>query len=409
MLTQLPFIGLSVALGGGGGGGGFVIAVQGFDQETTTTTQSITTPTLSGITPDATLIIGTLHEPSNDPGETSAIAYSIGVIGDGVNYYVGNGLRDGTTSTVASRYSGDDAAMRALVSLTTNFKAAGVHVSGGFELTYSAADSTQISAMAISFSGSASVGTIPLGNGTSPITETAVGFQPDALIVIGANRQFSTTSNVAPFQFSFGFALSDGTQICVAAREDNSLAQGGPLMTICTDSAAAQLENTPSVSKMVTSNFDTDGFDITPSAGQGSDDLFYIALSGTNFAIAQFTTPTATGPSTITGAGFTPSAAIVVLTNLESVDALGATDDNQGGFAIGLLADDAWAAGYRSDSGAETIDAACQLANVALMGPSATDCDAIKASFVEWTSDGVTLNFSAVQGAAKKGFILFVE
>jgi hypothetical protein len=31
------------------------------------------------------------------------------------------------------------------------------------------------------------------------------------------------------------------------------------------------------------------------------------------------------------------------------------------------------------------------------------------ATFAAWTSDGVTLNYSAVQGTGKKGFILFVE
>jgi hypothetical protein len=46
---------------------------------------------------------------------------------------------------------------------------------------------------------------------------------------------------------------------------------------------------------------------------------------------------------------------------------------------------------------------------VAIMGASATDCDAIKGTFTAWTSDGVTLNLSATQGTAKKGFILFVE
>jgi hypothetical protein len=45
---------------------------------------------------------------------------------------------------------------------------------------------------------------------------------------------------------------------------------------------------------------------------------------------------------------------------------------------------------------------------VALLGASGTTTAAISATLVSFDSDGMTLNYSAVQGTGKKGFVLFI-
>lgn len=265
----------------------------------------------------------------------------------------------------------------------------------------------------LAFAGSdtqAKSGVIALGTGTSAITVSGVGFQPDVIILMSHNDDIAA-GETNLLQGTFGFATSDGTQRSVGWVEVNSETTGKPWQALLTDCGAQAKLNTNSSQKMVIGGFGSDGFTVTPSTSQGSDDLIYLALKFTGRAvkIIDFTTPTSTGTQSITGVGFTPQAAIVVLTNLEAVDSQSATStDQQGGLSISLLGDEVLSTSWRIDSGASVTSTGSQSIVGSVIGPSAIDEDAAIAT-AAFTSGGMTLNYSAVQATGKKGFILFIE
>ena len=390
-------------------------AVQDIATGTATGSTSYTSATITGLTPAATLLMGSIHAIANDPGETPTASMTWGIIQDTLDYNLTNKSADNVASTDNVRDSSSVSFPYYLFDAGGSGVeiATGANISGGLSLNYSTNDATDRRAMSVSFAGSnvsAKAGIIPLGTGTTAITVSGVGFQPDAIILLGNNDDMDT--GTAIFQCTFGVATADGTQRSVSWRELHAATSGAPSQNISTTAGAGQNSGGGTASEIVIGGFGADGFTATPSASQGSDDLLYLALKFTGGAckIVDLTTPTSTGSSTISGAGFTPRFALVVITNLEAVDSVaGTTSDLQSGLGISFVGDEQWATSWRIDSGADPTDTASQCSNAAIMGPSATDCDAILASFTAWTSDGMTVNYSAVQGTAKKGFVLFIE
>lgn len=399
--------------------GDITIAVQDFTTGTATGSFDYTSSTITGLTPDAALIIGALHDPANDPGETAGASWVFGLASSAS----GNFLRGRSRTALANSQVTCELGTTPDIELTPNAslpaeKAASTSViSGGINLNYTTNTSPSRRFYYVAFAGpdmSAFQGTAVLNTDTSAEDITAPGFEPDA--VIGLYSSYTLDSSSSPLVLSFGIATNDGTQRCVTYSETTVVTPSRPFMSLLNDSIGALISDTTGAltHKLTAGDFDASGFSITRSASFGTASGFgYLALNfgGRQFKLVDFTTPTSTGNSTITGTGFTPSFALAVLTNLETLnDFPGSTSDNMSGFSIcSIGSDEQWAASYRIDSGAATTSTASQVKAAAIMGASATDCDAILGSFVAWTSDGVTINYSAVQGTGKKGFILFVE
>jgi hypothetical protein len=396
-----------------------VFAVQDFDTGTATGAQSFTTSTITGVTPKAALVIGALHETANDPGETAAMSLTIGMVDATAGMRSRAHSRDNTASTATGSRIDTNLAFQMRNVSGSDFKSAtGTTTSGGISLNFTQNTAPDTRSLFAAFAGadtSGKVGSRALGTGTSAQDITTVGFEPDVVIFAMAGQ--NAASSNSPMHINFGIAVNDGgvTQRSVMWNETNALADSRPFQAIRTDCAVGELSSTDgSVAyKVVASDFDASGFSLTCSASAGSDTVIYTALkfTGRQFKLVDVTTPTSTGSFTITGAGFTPRFALLVLTNLETLDDHpGATDDKQSGFSVCCIGpDEQWSASWRINAAEATTDTASQVSNVAIMGASATDCDAIKGTFTAWTSDGVTLNLSATQGTAKKGFILFVE
>lgn len=397
-------------------GSDVVFAVQDFVTGTSTGAQSFTSATITGVTPAAALVLQPNHDPTNDPGETAILSVGFAAIQGTTDLSAFSWSRDNNAST--SVFSSANAKGHQVFnnSGSTVKQADGQTVSGGIELNYTTNTSPSLRGAFAAFAGadvSAKAAEVNLGTGTSAIDITAPAFEPDVVLLFGNGFQFNGAAGT-PFFYTFGICTNDGTQRCVMWAETGSLADSRPFQTLRDDCAGGRIaDSTGALTyKTTVSDFDANGFSITPSASASSNRIAYLAIKTTDrqVKLADFDTPTATGSHTITGAGFTPRFALAVVTNLEAVnDHPGSTSDNQAGFAACFIGDEQWAASWRINAGEATTDTASQLSNVALMGASATDCDAIKATFTAWTSDGVTLNFSAVQGTAKKGFILFIE
>jgi hypothetical protein len=136
-----------------------------------------------------------------------------------------------------------------------------------------------------------------------------------------------------------------------------------------------------------------------------------LSFGGRQFKLIDYTTPTSTGSQAITGAGFTPQYALLILTNLESTDPTFSisTSTLMGGLSICVIGDEQWSTAISIQSGADPSNTATFTGNYAAISPSSTSAQAGLATLTSFDSDGMTLNWSAVQGTGKKGFILFIE
>jgi hypothetical protein len=394
----------------------YSIAVQDFVTPTATGTQNYTSSSISGITPKAVFYVASLHQPANDPSETANASWSVGAYDGTTDLAVANYSQDAQVATNNSHIAIATKSMYVRDTAAVKIGTSGL-ISGGASINYTTAGGIATRAHMAAFTGSgttAKTGTISLGTGTSAITVTT-GFQPDAVILFGAGDAFAGSTGTTYACLSMGFATSDGTQRCVIWTENNGSADGKPLEAILTARCGGQINaSTGALNYHLTaSNFTSTGFDITPNASAGSDLIGYLALkfTGQSCKILDITTPTSTGSQAITGAGFKPQFAMAVMTNLEAVDPTFSltTSDLMDSLAICTIGDEQWSTSWRIDSGAATTDTRQNCQNYALMGGNATATDAILASLTSFDSDGLTLNYSAVQGTAKKGFMLCIQ
>jgi hypothetical protein len=394
-------------------------AVQDFVTGTTTGAQTFTSATIAGMTPKG-VILFTPSQFASDVSESAVMNCGIGFV-------------QGTSDMHGTGYSGDNLALTETARMFSNdraitgFDAAGATskiatgqtASGGVALDFSLNGDVSYRHAFTAFAGtgvSCYVGSLDLGAGAGAITVTDPGFTPDVILALLTGNVATGTLN-ADLYYSFGIVTNESgsyPQRCFAWCEDSIATDGSPLMALSINRGAAKISTTDGtlLYDLLFNNFSATGFDVTPSSSSSSNDLVYMALkfNGSSHKLVAFDTPTSTGAATITGAGFTPRYALIIITNLETAGdfTARAASDLQGGWSISSVAsDEQWSASHRIQVAA-TTNTGNQL-SAGIIGPSATDCDAIAATFTAWTSDGVTLNFTAVQGAAKKGFVLFVE
>lgn len=397
----------------------FVLAVQDTATGTTTGTPiSYPATPLAGQIPKAALFVGSYHDIASGSSELARAGLSFGAVSDINQRVVAMASEDNSAATVS----------RSGVSNVTSFtltRLSGVSeyaqgdatlVSGGIDVTWPAANANRRPNY-VAFAGSdvtAAAANIDLGNSTSAVTVN-VGFQPDVVIFFTSNNTSFTPSASQPLTMSYGVATRVGpTNRCVLMSEPTTEAAGNlPFQSLLTDSCGGMITTAGALTyKVSAGNFTSTGFDLTPSAAAGNRDIGYLALKfdGHNVSLVTFDTPTSTGNHTITGAGFTPQAAIAFVTNLSATDPSFplTSGDDQGGLAVCSIGDEQWSHAIRINSGSDPADTASFTGNYAMIQPSATDCKAGLATLTSWDSDGVTLDWPVVQGSAKKGFILFM-
>lgn len=423
---MLPFRAALLAGIGSAGGGSpppadITLAALGFTTGTSTGDADYTTASLGGLTPNAVFVLGNRHLNSSGSSESDQFGTTFG--------FVDNGDREMTAGTFCQTAVTTGGATGGSYGNTSNRvhrmlnpgasedKAGnGLVIADGLRINWVTNSASSRRAGYLAFAGanvSAHVGSQNLGTGTSALDITAPGFQPDAVLVITPNAAMGGSLS-AETKFSFGIATATA-QRCIAHSEYRT-AVSAPFMAILTDSVAAEIHfQTGALTyKVAASAFDASGFSLTPNASAGSDDIGYLALKFTGGAVklVDFDTPTSTGAFSITGAGFTPRAAIIVITNLEGVDPSFSLTSaaTMAGFSITVIdpLGVIQSASQRIQQGTSP-QVTRSLFDAALLGPSNTACDALKATFTQWTSDGAEFSASAAQGTAKKGFVLFIQ
>ena len=264
---------------------------------------------------------------------------------------------------------------------------------------------------------SAYAGTINLGTGTGAIT-TTIGFEADLIIVCNGGKAIAADTISAPVFNAIGFVYNDGagtiTQHHHMYVSASGVSQTSAYARVDTSYGTSQYSSsTGSVIYNVTfGNFTATGFDVTPSANAGGDDIGFLALkfTGKDVKVGVYDTPTTepsndeNGPSL----GFQPDLVGMIPSML---DAINVTEGNNSAetevnSAFCCWTDtDAYCTHGTSDAGATTTDANCytgdQPVDIGLSSGSGWSQE-FAATYDSMQSDTWRLDWSATNATARK-------
>lgn len=249
-----------------------------------------------------------------------------------------------------------------------------------------------------------SIGSVDLGTGTSAIDVTGPGFAPDLVFFITANSTATATPGAS---LSWGVARKNSsgtvTQGCVAFSSVNGAADADTTTYVSGDYCVAQAESAAVSYRVTASDFDANGFSLTPNADSGSDVVYYMALQladADDAYVAVVDSITGTGNQAYTGTGFTPQALLLAqVLNTSTNTALGA-----GSLAFGAA--DAARTGVIStgdEDAVATTDAQTKYSTTRLVDILLeTFADDTAATLSSFDSNGWTLNYSDGSASARK-------
>jgi len=160
--------------------------------------------------------------------------------------------------------------------------------------------------------------------------------------------------------------------------------------------------------------FDSQGFSLTPSASATNHRLSYMALDldGLGVSLMDLVTETVTGNKAYTGVAFQPAFGLLAMSNMANLNTAYFNQIEAVGIVVGAF--DRF--GNQASHGITEDDTADPTNNKqrtdathVLQAPNRTDVAATLANIISIESDGFTLNYSAVNGNAQRGFIILVE
>lgn len=283
--------------------------------------------------------------------------------------------------------------------------------SDGFTINW--VTSSQMSVQYLALGGDAithvKTGSAAAKTSTGNESYTGLGFQPTALIVWAG--KFSTTPLDQSTNGSglFGFATSSSERGFVAWRNQNG---SNPQVAKHRQSTQRLLSTTTNFTEADFVSFDSDGFTLNYTTAGGSADVFYyLALRGPQVKVSSFNQATSTGNQSITGAGFTPKAAIMMSAN----DVSGNNDSAQ----AHARASFGWATGTSERASlwlGETDNVSPTVAKrnldrtklIKMMTEGASPTVNAAADHVSFDSDGQTINWSTADGTARQILVLWI-
>lgn len=384
---------------------GVTIAVVRAACNTVTGTQDITTTDLGGLTPKAALLIVT--RATADGAATDHAVFSFGAT-DGTRSWSRSAYSEsGLTTTEAAGVTSATVPVTIIdidgtVDGAASFSA---WITNGIRINWTNAPTNAYLMTVVLFAGTdltVRVDAKSLGNTLDLETDfTEPGFTPDVVLaaIISATH----------YRSALGFAAWDGavvTQRCANLFDRTA---------VTTTVATSHVRNDAGCMSVGTSglltfwcefaNFDANGFSvITRNSGGGSVNLPYLALKfGGVYSAKAYTysTPTATGSHDDVGAGFQPVAVMYLQSFAEAV-ATTYADANAGAGGISVITPTAqYAHALNMQDNVTTSNTQSLSDDKAINLPTHSGASGIEATYTEMLSNGVRLNYSAVQGAAK--------
>lgn len=230
--------------------------------------------------------------------------------GNGASSYLAKGFTDGTNqgSTAVAWQDGfntvqDRTVATKVISLVnetgTVLAEAGIVSldTDGFTINWTTVDSTQrlVTYLALGGTSFTNVKVGSVTGTTSPLAVSGVGFQPDAVLLVG--RQDSTLGTGTRGQVGYGIALSTTSRHTSGARERSNGAGSSGLYSVEFFSPADDLYTTPAETRWDLQSMDTDGFTLVQESGTQATTIgaIYMALKGAGISQGILTQPTTTG------------------------------------------------------------------------------------------------------------------
>ena len=283
--------------------------------------------------------------------------------------------------------------------------------SDGFTINWSAASSMSVQYLALGGSGLTDVKT---GSGTAKTSTgnqayTGVGFQPTCLLVWAGKFSTSPLDQSTNGNGMFGFASSSSARGMVAWRNQNG---SNPQVAKHRQSTQRILSTANTFNEADLVSFDSDGFTLNfPTAGGSADTFYYLAMKGPSFKVSSFNQPGSTGNQALTGAGFTPKAAIMI-----SANDVSANNDAQQAHARASFG---WATSTSDRASlwiGETDNVSPTVASrnldraklIKLMTEGASPTVNAAADHVSFDSDGETINWTTADGTARQIIVLWI-
>jgi|GEM_PF-1194912 len=238
---------------------------------------------------------------------------------------------------------------------------------------------------------------------------TGLGFHPTALIVWAG--KFSTTplDQTTNGNGLFGVATSSSERGMIAWR---NLTNSNPQVAKRRQSTQRILSTTTTFTEADFASFDSDGFTLNfTTAGGNADVFYYLALRGPQVKVSSFNQATSTGNQSITGAGFTPKAAIMMSANDVSANNDAAQAHARASFG--------WATGTSERASlwiGETDNVSPTVASrnldrtklIKMMTEGASPTVNAAADHVSFDSDGQTINWTTADGTARQIIVLWI-
>ncbi|HEX2271978.1 MAG TPA: hypothetical protein VHH35_20715, partial [Pyrinomonadaceae bacterium] len=390
---------------GGGGGGGTLLAKAGsFGGSGSTGNQSITG---IGFQPKVVLFQYNMATSDGSHGD-SVIGFGVGISSSerrvSGDYSVNNSATSNHAAwnqTTSCIYTPSGSSRADFVSMDAD----------GFTINWVNSGSMLVQYLALGGDGLTNVkaGTAAAKTTTGNESYTGVGFQPTALIVFAGKFSTSPLDQSVNGSGLFGFATSSSARGMVSWRNQTSI---NPQAAKHRQSTQRLVSTTTTFTEADFVSFDSDGFTLNYTAAGGPADVFYyLALRGPQVKVSSFNQPGSTGNQSLTGAGFTPKASIMVSAN----DVSGNNDAAQAHARVSL----GWATGTTARSSlwiGETDNVSPTVAHrnldrtklIKLMTESASPTVNAAADHVSFDADGQTINWTTADGTARQILVLWI-
>lgn len=234
---------------------------------------------------------------------------------------------------------------------------------------------------------------------TTQIPVTGVGFEPDAVFLRWTGRNASTDAGPGKHDLmaGFGYILDNGKRGCISEVVQNNADPYAVGSGIWNTQAVVRQSNTGATSgKADYVSMDSDGFTLVIDEQFGAEiTVSYIAISGKQFNVIEFSEPGATGNQSYTGAGFEPTFALFLQATWQTSYDTMIADSRLGiGAAIGSDAAQqaVWAKFEAHGLGYANTGTYCRRTEC-LAGMNGDTSVDMRASLVSFDSDGFTLNW----------------
>lgn len=377
------------------------------------TTSGTVSLTVSGFgTVDAAIIICSNANSSNNPQDNATICVGFW---DGVNsvqHTLSAVSEDGLVSSTDTYRSHINNRIISIYSPTTTqilTDATCAATTDGVILTVGEAKSgvqRYLTAILIKGVTDVHLGSVNLGTGTSAVDITAPAFKPD-LVFLSTVGNTTATSGLAHWIFSLGAVHNNSsnvvTQAAVYGYSEDAVSTTDTGNYVTHSYCCGQFFNGSISWQASASDFDANGFSLTPTASAGSDEVSYLAIKladPDDAWIDIIDMATSTGNDAHTGVGFQPDVVGLVFAGTTTLDSVATNNIFCFGAGDGTT-QQCLAAHDQTSVTTTNTNSEADTAKIllSLFGGGTTNAEATLQSL---DSDGFTLNYSDSSIDAKK-------